>query len=143
MHVWACSSWDPSCQEHPGGDSCISSICQPTCFGALYTKGAIAKYLGMFWAALHLCHLGTKTWALVGTKQQCPGVHYLLATLWDGLVWARGPGLIEVAGQLGCSDCTGLCFQSKVECKLYMFTQSSQADSSVIVAHLNCSFFFF
>lgn len=61
----------------------------------------------MVWSivgCLHLCHLGVKTGAGVSTNQGCPGVYNFVAA-WvgqPGMVWAKGPGFTEAAGQLGC-----------------------------------------
>lgn len=44
-------------------------------------------------------------------NQGCSSVHCLVATLVGqlGLVWAMGLRLTDVAGQLGCPDCTLVC----------------------------------
>lgn len=44
-----------------------------------------------------------KAGVVVSADQGCPGVHHLVATLvgWLELMWARGPGLTEVAGEKG------------------------------------------
>lgn len=86
------------------------------CFG-----GSLAIYLkpkwcdpGVFWGALHLCHLGTMAGAVLSTNQGYPCGHCSVATLlgWLGMMWATVLWLTEAKQtKLVPKLCTGLCSQ--------------------------------
>lgn len=52
---------------------------------------------GVFWGALHLCHVGTMAGAALSTNRGYPCGHRSVATLvgWLELIWARGLWLTE------------------------------------------------
>lgn len=106
--VQARGSQDPSCRWHP--DWVWANLEGP---GIFWAGGVLASYLevkwwgpGLFWDALHLCHLGRS--AVVNTNHGCSSVVSPGATFTDTvLVWARG--LAEVVGWLWCPEPALVC----------------------------------